>query len=507
MATPPGDDALVLSTGAVHRETIDYQPHYFTLTRTGKAHFAICSHALAEFIDNSVQSTTKNASRGLARSIDVRFFVGEGGSGGGEATHFAAICDNGCGMDRAGIRDFATYFLTQEERGQKPSGPAGGGAAGGGSSRELASFGLDGFISKYGVGAIQAGFFLASGIKLITKTAGADVVREFVMHEDKFRERVKENQSVFKDEITTRQCGDTSTMTEQERACPGLVELVQGEATGGSGPGSGEGSGEGGSSSQGTGRGGDGESSSQGGGGGGKDGGKDGGGKDQFTTIILSGLSKEHAEYVSRDGGHAIAAELAHIYHYYLHPEDAFKIATGGTRGVDATSGATSGTGRAASSVAASSVAAVSVSVSSPSPSSALATLSQQAAASQGNLLSLESFSFTASQQGAKRQRNKGGKNGKGGGGSTAAPQAVDVTVSLVKYDASGKRGSGGAGGGVGVAGDFSLSQRRVPVAGISRPAEQYVLERVASLESRYLDGFAGGSYTVYDIQCTTVKF
>jgi HSP90 family molecular chaperone len=66
--------------------------------------------------------------------------------------------DNGCGMDKAGIQDFATYSLDQETREQRAG--------------EMDKS----FISKFGVGVKQAGFFLGDQINLTTKTSNSSVV-------------------------------------------------------------------------------------------------------------------------------------------------------------------------------------------------------------------------------------------------------------------------------------------------------------------------------------------
>ena len=74
------------------------------------------------------------------------------------------IFDNGCGMDGDGLRDFATYSLDQETRGNR------------------ASASNKSFISKFGVGAKQAGFFLGDSIQVFTKQLNSDKYLELFFY-------------------------------------------------------------------------------------------------------------------------------------------------------------------------------------------------------------------------------------------------------------------------------------------------------------------------------------
>jgi hypothetical protein len=98
--------SLEASLGMVFTEDIDYQPHYSTL-QSGNHHFAVLAHAFAEFIDNSVESTGNNSKRGLDRDIQVHLFRGEQSD-----EQYVCFRDNGGGMDKSGVRSFATYVLT-----------------------------------------------------------------------------------------------------------------------------------------------------------------------------------------------------------------------------------------------------------------------------------------------------------------------------------------------------------------------------------------------------------
>ena len=120
---------------------IDYTPHFHALTKTGSSHFQRIADATAEFIDNSIQAC-KNNIPDENRVIDVGVYLKTVKSS-RRSEGYAVIIDNGKGMNERDLREFATYSLDQETRGNRPSERQG-----------------DSFISKFGVGAKQAGFFL-----------------------------------------------------------------------------------------------------------------------------------------------------------------------------------------------------------------------------------------------------------------------------------------------------------------------------------------------------------
>ena len=41
----------------------------------------------------------------------------------------------------------------------------------------------------------------------------------------------------------------------------------------------------------------------------------------QFTMIVISGIRDFHIDSIREDGGHTLARELAHVYHFYLFGE------------------------------------------------------------------------------------------------------------------------------------------------------------------------------------------
>jgi len=102
----------------------------------------------------------------------VKFFVNPISKSG-----YVVICDNGSGMDRNDLKEFATVSLDQESR-----------------NKEL-EVGRS-MISKFGVGAKHAGFFLGTSISVISKTREADTIYEFSMDKAAFESRSAAGQNV-----------------------------------------------------------------------------------------------------------------------------------------------------------------------------------------------------------------------------------------------------------------------------------------------------------------------
>lgn len=128
---------------------------------------------MAEFIDNSIQ-----ACRGVTpeRHIDISLFLG--------AESFLMIADNGCGLNVAEVEAFATFSLDQKTRGALPV--------------ENDSS----FISKFGVGSKQAGFFLGDRITLISKKANENKFLKFSLDYRNFKEKFEAKESVYTDTVT-----------------------------------------------------------------------------------------------------------------------------------------------------------------------------------------------------------------------------------------------------------------------------------------------------------------
>eukprot|EP01038_Epipyxis_sp_PR26KG_P014494 gene14494-19456_t len=148
-------------------EIISFLPHFKTITESGRSHFLRVADAVAEFVDNSIQACGKVQD---VSAIDISFHLNFQ-----KTSVLATILDNGCGMNSNGIKDFATFSLDQATR------------------NNSAEEGDTTFISKFGVGAKQAGFFLGHSIKIITKDESSDCVSCFTMDTHSFEQRYEEN--------------------------------------------------------------------------------------------------------------------------------------------------------------------------------------------------------------------------------------------------------------------------------------------------------------------------
>ncbi|XP_065660153.1 structural maintenance of chromosomes flexible hinge domain-containing protein 1 isoform X3 [Hydra vulgaris] len=226
-------------------ELLKYDVHPNALTQSGNYHFSSPYQAICEFIDNGIQATNDNP---IARDITIYIF---------STQKIICILDNGKGMYAEEIKAFLSYFLTQKDRGIDYEEPL--------------SYGfLDGNISKFGVGATQAGFYLGNTIKVVTKTKDSKFINEISISKDVLHERAKYNQPVFVDEKCIRAPGDTSTLDLNELQC--IKFLVDEEIK-----------------------------------------------RNQFTMIVIKQLKTSHINYICKDNGFELSNNLSHVYHYYLH--------------------------------------------------------------------------------------------------------------------------------------------------------------------------------------------
>jgi len=129
------------------------------------------SDAIAEFIDNSIQSTAQEEIRQITVSVALQS-ISLGGH--------VVISDNGVGMGIDELTQFATFSLDQDARGNKPNA----------SDQSM--------ISKYGVGAKQGGFFLGSKLHIVTTKSKERGILEMEMDEEVFNERYQAKQEVLR---------------------------------------------------------------------------------------------------------------------------------------------------------------------------------------------------------------------------------------------------------------------------------------------------------------------
>jgi hypothetical protein len=230
----------------VKKTPINIIPHPNFVSTIG---FSRVSDAVAEFVDNSIQACREVDHR---REISISFvFVGDTGG-------FVVVSDNGYGMDEACLNEYATYALDQETRGLqgKINDPS--------------------YISKFGVGAKQAGFYLGSRIRVVTKSADSDKVRELVLDNVELKRRFTAGEVVYTAEILTRDVGRADlTIPKDESTVPKLVEILHEHETS----------------------------------------------QEQFTSTIISLHAEMVKELKLNEHYKDVADELAEIYHFHSHPE------------------------------------------------------------------------------------------------------------------------------------------------------------------------------------------
>ncbi|KAL4443930.1 hypothetical protein ABPG75_011667 [Micractinium tetrahymenae] len=277
------------------RERISFQPHPKTLTMAGEFEYFAAQgrhpfvYALAEFVDNSLRATRRNAPR--RRAITVSLVVS--GTNPSTARGLVAIQDNGCGMNKHELADWAVMNLSMEERGAAPQEPAAagrGGGAGAGAGRFLT-----GDLSFFGVGSKNAGFFMGSSIKVATKRAEEPYVHELCLAAADLEARYAAREEVYVEDMVHRNPADPSTLAPMEQPFAAARSWVAGE-------GEAEDGGEGGA----------------------------GGAGPSFTRVVIGDLKPDVLRQIMDDeAGSHICQELAHLYHYYLHGEQGNRAAGG----------------------------------------------------------------------------------------------------------------------------------------------------------------------------------
>ena len=233
-------------------ETIQIKipPHHNAITKSGSSHFSRVPDAVAEFIDNAIQACNDNL---VSRTIIVYFFLGAGGVG------YMCISDDGDGMNVPGVECLSTYGLDQKTRNLVNTGAVS--------------------ISKFGVGAKQAGFYLGERIHIITKQAGVPTVLETILDEKEFDARYANNEDVYCGVIKRRRVNDTTeidnNMPADQKAVRALYQtLVQHERD-----------------------------------------------NDQFTSIVIKLNAVTVAQMLDNQYYLDLKDDIAEIYHFHLHPE------------------------------------------------------------------------------------------------------------------------------------------------------------------------------------------
>jgi hypothetical protein len=168
-------------TSAQTTEDLQYGASFRVYTDSGAGHFKTPLDAFREFFDNSVQYACEGNDGSDRPSIRLVLSI----DGEDTAKHFAAVCDNGCGMNREKLQHFLTYFKTQDDRGLAPA------AAG----DQIGISMSEHFLGKFGIGAKEAAFYLADGVDVITKVPGDELVRHVSISRKRFEERSRQGMS------------------------------------------------------------------------------------------------------------------------------------------------------------------------------------------------------------------------------------------------------------------------------------------------------------------------
>jgi hypothetical protein len=145
------------------------------------------SDAIAEFVDNSIQACRDNTE---SRKIEVSLELSD------DSPCFITVIDDGVGMNADAIKTFATFAYGQEAR------------------TDAVSSSNTSNISKFGVGAKQAGFYLGDRIHVVTRPRGSDPTKnqimDFVMSVEGFKQRHEAN--AYTDNIFIMEEGSESPL-------------------------------------------------------------------------------------------------------------------------------------------------------------------------------------------------------------------------------------------------------------------------------------------------------
>jgi hypothetical protein len=139
--------------------------------------------AISEFIDNAIQ-----ACKGVTpvREITVSLFLEK-------KENFLMIADNGKGLNISEIQAFATFSLDQETRRNQYF-------ASGDQNSSYSTFSDvrdPSYISKFGVGSKQAGFYLGDRITVLSKPRNENKIYKFTLSGQEFSKRYESKKAVY----------------------------------------------------------------------------------------------------------------------------------------------------------------------------------------------------------------------------------------------------------------------------------------------------------------------
>lgn len=212
---------------------------------------------MAEFVDNSLQACGEDETNSASIHISAHFSTAAQ-----KRESFLVIFDNGCGMNKSDISQFTILSLSHKDREKMGETPR--------SLRNTVK------ISKFGVGAKQAGFALGNRIRVVTKKREDRTVREVSLDEKLMMQKQvagESNESVFTTTLHERDVGDVDRfLPPDEGQIPAIVREFEEHERG----------------------------------------------LDQFTYIVIR-LRQKALKSMSR-GFSQFCRDLSEIYHFYLHP-------------------------------------------------------------------------------------------------------------------------------------------------------------------------------------------
>lgn len=230
------------------KKEVSFIPHHNVITKAGKSHFSRVSDAIAEYIDNSLQATAYTE----VPERDIKLLLSLNYHGVNETSYFV-IADNGVGMDEQKIVQFATYSFGMEARGEVAT-----------------ADNLN--ISRYGVGAKQAGFFLGDMIHVITKAQDHEFL-ELTLDEETFDKSYEEKQNAFSSILFSRKQSYSHGNKQYPHEVREFINEYEGEH------------------------------------------------KDSHFTIMIVRLRKNITMDLQHEKHVCLFKELTRIYHFHLHPE------------------------------------------------------------------------------------------------------------------------------------------------------------------------------------------
>ncbi|RWS18255.1 structural maintenance of chromosomes flexible hinge domain-containing protein 1-like protein, partial [Leptotrombidium deliense] len=130
---------------------------------------------------------------------------------------------------------------------------------------------LNSQLSYFGGGGKQAGFFMGTAVRMISKYKQSKEVHEFLLSDEQFKEKEARKEKIFEGNVISRQPGDDSHISDSSPIGEIQRSIVKEERS-----------------------------------------------KSNFTSVVITNIQPNHVKYLRSDFN-SLVTQLAHIYHYYLH--------------------------------------------------------------------------------------------------------------------------------------------------------------------------------------------